>query len=601
MRQKHQDQGLIPAVGYIRMSTDDQKDSPERQRGEIVALAQREGYQIIRWYEDHGLTGTESKNRPGFLKLMADLPKREFKTVLMYEQSRFSREDVFDAMAHWKVLKDSGVTLVTVQRGEMRFDDLAGLITAMVGQHEARSESIRIAERSISGRKLKAAEGKHVCSVPFGFDREIYDESGKFVRRVTYAERFRRPKSWTSKLVPSSDPKVLDGIRFVFQAVQSGTPMNAIARHLNELGLRTRHGKPFCVQAVRVILKNPAYVGLLRFGHRQVGKFAKAEEQIVVPDAHEAIIGHAQFDRVNEILRTCYRSRGDTGEAGRYILSRLVYCGHCGKRMGGKRVVNQDYVSYRYQCTKLTPGVASCPRYPTISGPPLEALVLKLVAEYVLCEANRETFREVLRNRITHDDTPSPEQGQLMEIRLKIERAEDNMAECDGADLAAIRKRLASFREREQQLVDRIRQSAEKRCSPAMLPFASADELKILRDNLHRADKRFLAVALGHTIQQIVITDSRNGRVDFVPGICEVGSVGFNDGSLRPKRGYIRVAEYVNSAGRAVGSEELANALGGTRCLALHHGDRAAEFGLLTFEWRGKSKFYIPKPAETPC
>jgi len=31
-----------PAVGYIRMSTDKQEDSPEQQRGEIPKLASRE-------------------------------------------------------------------------------------------------------------------------------------------------------------------------------------------------------------------------------------------------------------------------------------------------------------------------------------------------------------------------------------------------------------------------------------------------------------------------------------------------------------------------------------------------------------------------------
>jgi hypothetical protein len=53
-----------PAVGYTRMSTDRQENSPDRQRREIKALADREGYRITKWYEDHGLTGTESANRP---------------------------------------------------------------------------------------------------------------------------------------------------------------------------------------------------------------------------------------------------------------------------------------------------------------------------------------------------------------------------------------------------------------------------------------------------------------------------------------------------------------------------------------------------------
>ena len=41
------------AVGYIRMSTDQQQDSPERQRRDIEAMPLKSNYKIIKWYEDH--------------------------------------------------------------------------------------------------------------------------------------------------------------------------------------------------------------------------------------------------------------------------------------------------------------------------------------------------------------------------------------------------------------------------------------------------------------------------------------------------------------------------------------------------------------------
>jgi DNA invertase Pin-like site-specific DNA recombinase len=155
-----------PAVGYIRMSTDKQEDSPARQRGEIERMAAKGGYVILCWYEDHGLTGTESLNRPEFQRLLKDAAAGKFRAVLMYEQSRFSREDALDAMMHWRLFRDAGVKLVTCQRGEIRFDDLAGLITAIVGQHEARGESIRLAQRSLSGRSMRARQGVHYRAGP---------------------------------------------------------------------------------------------------------------------------------------------------------------------------------------------------------------------------------------------------------------------------------------------------------------------------------------------------------------------------------------------------------------------------------------------------
>ena len=65
-------QNLIPAVGYLRMSTDKKADGPARQHADIEAMAKRDGYKTIEWYEEHGLTGTESANRPDFLRLLND-------------------------------------------------------------------------------------------------------------------------------------------------------------------------------------------------------------------------------------------------------------------------------------------------------------------------------------------------------------------------------------------------------------------------------------------------------------------------------------------------------------------------------------------------
>jgi DNA invertase Pin-like site-specific DNA recombinase len=86
------------------MSTDKQEDSPARQRRDIEEMAKRHGYRILTWYEDHGLTGTESANRPEFKRLLENAKGGKFQAVLLSEQSRMSREDIFDVMIHCRVL-----------------------------------------------------------------------------------------------------------------------------------------------------------------------------------------------------------------------------------------------------------------------------------------------------------------------------------------------------------------------------------------------------------------------------------------------------------------------------------------------------------------
>jgi len=213
---------LIPAVGYVRMSTDQQEDSPARQKGEIKRLAEHEGYRIDRWYEDHGKTGTESANRPDFLQMLADTQTGKFEAILVYEQSRLSREDIFEAMVHWKIFRDSGIRVVGVQRGEIRFNDLGGIITMLVDQYGAHDESRKLAERTTSGKMHRLRAGHLVYGCQFyGYDRQILDESGTLVKTVPFTETFRRPKTWQAKLVPTSEANVVEGIRWAFGGVVS--------------------------------------------------------------------------------------------------------------------------------------------------------------------------------------------------------------------------------------------------------------------------------------------------------------------------------------------------------------------------------------------
>jgi DNA invertase Pin-like site-specific DNA recombinase len=106
------------------MSTDQQEDSPVRQRAEIEAMTEEGGYQILKWYEDHGLTGTKSKNRPQFQQLLKDAGQvGDFEAILMHEQSRFGRETMLPFAGHLNNLHEAGVTLVT-RKGKISPDDI---------------------------------------------------------------------------------------------------------------------------------------------------------------------------------------------------------------------------------------------------------------------------------------------------------------------------------------------------------------------------------------------------------------------------------------------------------------------------------------------
>ena len=205
------------------MSSDQQEDSPERQRREIDKLAEREGCHVVEWYSDEGMTGTESAKRKGFQKLLTDAKAGRFKAILLAEQSRMSREDPLDAMEHWRKLRDAGVAVYTCQRGRVDFSNIAGLIVTMVDAQRGGTTMAEDRRAECKRQPRKLARGDRVMGIrPFGFDREFFDGSGNVVATATSRDKFQKPKHWRARLVPAKDPRDIAAVRFIFDQSAGG-------------------------------------------------------------------------------------------------------------------------------------------------------------------------------------------------------------------------------------------------------------------------------------------------------------------------------------------------------------------------------------------
>ena len=80
---------MINAVGYIRMSSDKQEASPAQQRNEVTALAKRDGYRVIRWYIDEGVSGDATEKRFEFQRMIRDSGSGEFQAVFVLGPGSF--------------------------------------------------------------------------------------------------------------------------------------------------------------------------------------------------------------------------------------------------------------------------------------------------------------------------------------------------------------------------------------------------------------------------------------------------------------------------------------------------------------------------------
>ena len=124
----------IPAVAYIRMSSDKQEASPQQQRNEIEAYAKQHGYRITESYVDEGVSGDATEKRFEFQRMIADAGRGKFKAIIVWDQDRFGRFDSVEAGFWIHPLRQAGVQLVTVSEGLLDWSDFTGRVMYSIKQ-----------------------------------------------------------------------------------------------------------------------------------------------------------------------------------------------------------------------------------------------------------------------------------------------------------------------------------------------------------------------------------------------------------------------------------------------------------------------------------
>jgi DNA invertase Pin-like site-specific DNA recombinase len=100
---------------YLRVSTSKQETS--NQRRELEAVAARSGWQIVKVFEDAGVSGAKGRDqRPGLDAMMKAVNAREFDLVAAWSVDRLGRS-LTDLLATLQGLHEKGVDLFLHQQG----------------------------------------------------------------------------------------------------------------------------------------------------------------------------------------------------------------------------------------------------------------------------------------------------------------------------------------------------------------------------------------------------------------------------------------------------------------------------------------------------
>lgn len=277
---------------YCRVSTIEQAEegfSIDSQYQNIKEYCERVGHEIYKLYEDRGISGKNIANRPGIKQLLHDATENKFDLVIVWKLNRISRK-LLDILNIVELLEKHNIAFRSLTENfetETPSGKLQLNIMGAIGQFERET----IGENVKMGMIARSKEGQWNGGIVLGYDSvEIPNEGKK--RKHT---------------VLKVNEKEANTVRTIFKLYSEGYGYKAIVNKINREGYKTKKGNQFAVSTVKTILKNPIYIGKIRFNVRQdwsKKRMKNINENYILADGqHEAIIDMETWDKVQVILK----------------------------------------------------------------------------------------------------------------------------------------------------------------------------------------------------------------------------------------------------------------------------------------------------------
>ena len=554
LRPWHQDR---IAVVYVRQSTPqqvlDHKESTARQ----YALADRAvalGWtrdRVTTIDDDLGKSGQSIEGRPGFQRLLAEVALDRVGLILGLEMSRLARSckdwhQLLELCARFRVLLADADGLYDPTEHSDRL--LLGLHGVM---NEAELHVLK--QRMYQGQLSKARRGELFGTPPIGYVRGPAGE-------------------WAI----DPDEQVQAVVRLIFDRFDREATVHGLLRYLvhHQIRIPVRPaGGPTKGQlewrrpnraTLQSLLRHPSYAGAYRYGHRPTdprkkrpgrpatGKLIRRPEEclVLIRDRLPAYITWARFEANQGRLRA-NRSLPATAGAprnGPAILSGLVRCGRCGRRMVVRYPGPADRPSYTCNRGAATYGEPICQGLS--HGTALDELVarqLLAAVEPAALEASLAAVAGVERER-----RELTRQWELRRERAAYEvgRAARQYQACEPENRLVAReleRRWEEALKQQRQLDDAY--DRWQRSAPAELSEATVTAIRALAADLPAvwaaptttpADRQRIARLL---LDRVVVTvDKASERVDVA--LYWVGGDVRAHTLARPVRRYDQQSEY---------------------------------------------------------
>jgi len=188
------------AAIYVRVSTADQR--VESQLYDLRELAAKQGFEVVKEYQDCGVSGRKAR-RPGLDALIADARQKRFSIVLVAAFDRAAR-----SLKHFLQLMDEFDSLGIVFVSRRENVDTSGpmgrlFLTLIASIAELESDLIR--ERVLAGMRRARLDGVRIGRAPMNLDRAaIVRDRLSGMTLTAVAKKWGISRSLVCKLVKRS-------------------------------------------------------------------------------------------------------------------------------------------------------------------------------------------------------------------------------------------------------------------------------------------------------------------------------------------------------------------------------------------------------------
>ena len=151
---------MIKVAAYCRVSTDktDQANSFEGQKQYFRRyIEEHPGWELHEIYADEGISGTSTKRRGQFNRMINDAYEGKFRMIITKEVSRFSR-NILDTIRYTRELKDIGIGVIFANDRINTLDPEAEMLLSFLASL-AQEESRRTSSRVVWGQTRQMEKG----------------------------------------------------------------------------------------------------------------------------------------------------------------------------------------------------------------------------------------------------------------------------------------------------------------------------------------------------------------------------------------------------------------------------------------------------------